>query len=309
MFVVWLIVFSAVFAFGHGTGPWEGFSRQADERQAIDDLRTAETLRREAIRLAENELGLVDKQLVPLLVNLAVLLHFEAKDSEAEPVTRRALAIAEQANDAALKGISLNALGVVLSAEGDRSHAESFLRRSLVLMEDAEGPDSLNAAKAANNLASLYCDTRQYAKAERQMERALPVYEHHFSSDDPALVLALSNMFTALAGLNRDAEGEVFLRRALAIAAKNFPHSLKMANLQHSLASLEAKHQNFPEAGRLLETVLNTQERLLGPDHPDLGRTLVEYSAVLRHMHLNTEAKNAQNRANLILKSVLNDVK
>jgi hypothetical protein len=42
----------------------------------------------------------------------------------------------------------------------------------------------------------------------------------------------------------------------------------------------------------------------LGRDHPLLARTLVNYSAVLRSLHQKSEAKQVQNRANSILKTL-----
>jgi tetratricopeptide (TPR) repeat protein len=304
-----LIVFSALCASGQTSGPWEGFSRLADERQMTDDFQGAETLRRVALRLAEKELGSADKQLVPLLAKLAIVLHFEGRDAEADPLARRGVFIAQESNDVFLTGVALNTLGVVLAGEGERARAEPVLRRSVALLAQAEGEDSLEAAKAANNLASVYADTHQYDKAEQEMKRILPVYEKHFGADHPEIALVSGNMFTVLEEQNRAAEGEPYLRRAIAIAEKAFPNGLKMANLQHCLAVLDADRENFQEAARLLEKVIATEERLLGPDHPQLGHTLEDYSLVLRRLHQKNQAKNVQNRANLILKSALADVK
>jgi tetratricopeptide (TPR) repeat protein len=309
MRTVSLIVFGALFAPGQVRGPWEGLSRIADQRQETDHLAEAETLRREALLLAEQELGPADKQLVSLLAKLATLLNREGHASDAEPVARRAYIIADQAGDRRLIGVALNALGVVLVGEGEEARAEPVMRRSLALLEESEGPDSLDVAKAANNLASLYSEAHEYAKAEQLLRRALTVYEKHFGPDHPATALLLANMFALLTEENRAAEGETYLRRALAIGEKAFPHSLEMAHLQLCLASFEANHRNYKEAARLIEEVIATQERLLGPEHPDLGRTLSGYSSVLRSLHQKTEAKLAQNRANMILKSALPYVK
>ena len=46
-------------------------------------LDSFEKLRREALELAEKQLGPEDKQLAPLLGDLAFSLHFEARDAEA----------------------------------------------------------------------------------------------------------------------------------------------------------------------------------------------------------------------------------
>jgi len=193
----------------------------------------------------------------------------------------------------------------VLSGEGQKARAEPALRRSVALLEESEGEDGLNTARAANNLATVYLDTQQYAKAEAEMTRALPIYEKRLGTYDPETAQAYSNMFTILVAEHRAAEGEPYLRRALATGEMLFPRSLQMANLQICLAALEESREHYKEAALLLEKAIKTQEKVLGPEHPDLAGTLAGYSNVLRHLHQKTEAKNAQNRANMILKSTL----
>jgi tetratricopeptide (TPR) repeat protein len=307
MSVILLIVFSALFAIGQA--PWEGLSKLARQRQDADDLAGAESLRREALQLAEKQLGPGDKQLAPLLADLAFVLHFEARDAEAEPLMQRACSIAKESGDDRLTGSMLNVLGVVLSGEGQKARAEPVLRRSVALLDQFADTNGLNAARAENNLATLYLDTHQYAKAEEEMERALPLYERFLGPDNPEMALVLGNMFTILTSEHRSQEGEPYLQRALAIGRKAFPASLKMAGLEVCLAALKAQRENYKEAAVILKGVIATQERLLGPEHPEVAHSLAAYATVLRHMHQNQEAKTALNRANWILKSALNDVK
>jgi tetratricopeptide (TPR) repeat protein len=238
-----------------------------------------------------------------LLSNLALALHYEGRDTEAEPLVRRAFIIAEQSGDQRLIGLMLNSLGVVLAGKGETARAEPVLRRSVALLEQADGEDALEVARAANNLSTLYSDTRQYEKAERQLARTLPVYEKHLGMEHPDYAMALANMFTVLYQQHRAKEGEPYLRRALALGEKVFPQSLNMANLEHCLAALEVSRENYKEAARLLEKTIAIQERVLGKEHPLLGRTLFNYSEVLRRLHQKSEAKQALNRANSILKT------
>ncbi len=184
-----------------------------------------------------------------------------------------------------------------------------MLRRSLTLLEQAEGSESLDVAKAANNLATLYSDTHQYTKAEAVMARALPIYEKTLGPQDPSFAMALNNMFAILSQQHRADEGEPYLRRALAIGEKSFPQTLNMAHLQLCLAALEASHQNYRMAAQLVHQAIEIQERALGPQHPLVGHSLANYSAVLRRMHQKRPAKEAQMRANMILKLSLTNVK
>ena len=306
MFFIAMIVLSAVFATGQD--PWEELSTRAKQHQEADDFAGAESSRREALRIAEETLGPEDPRLAPLYADLALTLHFEARDADADPLAHRASAIATHSGDQRLMGVMLNVLGIVLTGEHLYDRAEPVLRRSVALLEQSEGPASIDVAKAANSLALVYLDDRQYAKAQQEEARALPIYDR-LGPDSPDVALVSGNMFTILAAQHRDAEGEPYLRRALAIGEKVFPYSLKMANLRICLAALESSRENYKEAARLLESAIATQERVLGPTHPELAHTLAGYSNVLRHMHEKTEAKIVQNRANSILKASLNDVK
>src|ERR1700721_4534749 len=87
MIVVILIAFSVVFAFGQA--PWDDLSKRARQLQDSDDFAGSESLRREALRLAEKQLDPGDKQLARLLADLSFSLHFEAHDAEAEPFAQR----------------------------------------------------------------------------------------------------------------------------------------------------------------------------------------------------------------------------
>jgi tetratricopeptide (TPR) repeat protein len=303
MSILHLVVFGAVFAIGQNLG------QLAAERQAADDFAGAERLRREALRLAEQEYRPDDKRLAAPLTDLALSLHFEGRDAEAEPLARRAVLIAEQSGGRTLLGATLNGLGVVLAGEGQRARAEPVLRRSVALLEETRGGDSFEVAQATNNLATLYADTHQYPQAEHEMARVLPVYEKHLGPQHPLYAMALNNMFTILYQLHRTSEAEPYLRRALAVGERAFPDSLNMARLWQGLAALEVSRENNKEAARLLEKVIATEERLLGPQHPELAQALENYAGVLRHLHQKNEARNAHNRALLIQKSLLGDVK
>ena len=303
MWTLLLIVFSAVFASG------QDFNKLAAERQDADDFAGVEKLRREALRLAEEQFKADDARLAAPLTNLALSLHFQARDAEAEPFARRAVFIAEQSGNQALLGATLNGLGVVLAGGGQKARAEPVMRRSVAILEEAEGPEGLEVAQAANNLATLYTETQQYSKAELQLGRVLPVYEKRFGPEHPLYAMALGNMFTTLYQQNRASEGEPYLRRALTIGEKVFPNSLNMARLWQCLAALEVSHGHSKEAAPLLEKVIAVEEKLLGPLHPELARALENYSGVLRQLHQKSESKNAHNRAAFIQKSLLGDVK
>jgi tetratricopeptide (TPR) repeat protein len=292
-----LVAFHAVFAIEQTA--WVNLAKLAREKQVADNFGAAEALRREAVRLAETELGPNDKRLAPILADLAINLHLEGRDADGEPFAQRAVSIARESGDQRLMGLTLNSLGIVLSGEGKKERAEPVLRRSLALL----APGSLDSARAANNLATLYLDTGQYDKAEEQMRIAVPIYEQRLGLMDPETALVWGNLFTVLAAQHRAAEGEPKLRRAMEIGELTFPKTLNMANLQLCLAALDETRGNFKEEAGLLEKVIATQERVLGPEHPAVGHTLAAYANALRHLNQKNAARNALHRANSILKA------
>jgi len=108
-------------------------------------------------------------------------------------------------------------------------------------------------------------------------------------------------MFTIYAEQRRAEDGEPYLRRAITIAEKQFPGTAAMAHLQVCLGALEFSRGHFEEAKRILRDAMTLQERTLGPSHPEVGRSLLDYSAVMSRLHHKTEARQALTRAWLTL--------
>jgi tetratricopeptide (TPR) repeat protein len=298
-----LLAAGAIAATAQESVRWEELAHQAAERSEAEDVQGAETLSRQALRMAELELGADHPQLIPLSTQFAGILHRQGRDAEAEPLLRHAVAMANAAGDPKLLGIALNALGNALHGEGQAARAEPVLRRSLALFEQSEGKDALDTAKAANNLGTLYSDTGQYERAEREISFALSFYEKHRGSFPALFTISLRNMFVILLAQRRMEEAESYLKRAEAIASSEFPESRKMAALRFDEAVLNARRGKFQEAADLLQQVVEMQERLLGSQHRELARSLMIYSEVLRRLHHRTEAQQLKKRGTLILQS------
>jgi tetratricopeptide (TPR) repeat protein len=283
--------------------PWADSMGLAQQVQDVGDLATVEQLRRDALRSAEQTLGPDHKQVAVLLSNLGATLRLEGRYPEAYALSLRALEIAKASGDKRLLAAVLNGLGLALWNEPAR--AEPVLRRSLALYEQAEGGNPIDIAKIENNLASLYSNEYQHAKALELMTRALPRYEKYLGPEDPTLALALANMFAILSEQHRAEAGEPYLRRAIAIGEKAFPQTAAMAKLQVCVAALELSRGNPQESARILRLAIALQERTLGPAHPEVARSLGYYSVTLRRMHDKAGARQAENRAKAILKGGL----
>src|SRR5580692_2308714 len=128
-----------------GNTPWAESSTVAQQHEDTGDLFTAEQLRRDALRSAEQTLGPDHKQVAVLLSNLGATLRLEGRYQDAYALSLRALAIAKASGDKRLLAAVLNGLGLALWNEPAR--AEPVLRRSLALYEQVGGDDRLGIAK------------------------------------------------------------------------------------------------------------------------------------------------------------------
>lgn len=282
---------------------WATLSNLAFARQEQGDLAEAEKLYTRLAGLRQKYLGPEAVDVARALNNLAAVLQASGRPAEADPLVRRALLIAEHAGDERLIAALLNTLGLTLSDQGERARAEPVLRRSQALFLKSAGPDSLEFAKSENNLAMLYSAEGENGRAEAELARALPIYEKCLGSQHPVLATVLNNMFTVLAGQRRFDDAEPYLRRALAIYENTHREDVRLARMRSSLAALEAYRGNYETARKMLESVIEMEERVLGARHPELAPTLETYSAVLHKLRQKTEAKRAGDRANAILKS------
>jgi tetratricopeptide (TPR) repeat protein len=263
----------------------------------------SEALYRRALELRENNLGPEHRDVAASLNNLAALLRSAGRSPEADPLLRRALLISDAAHDEKLSASIVNTLGLVLRDQGEFARAEPLFRRSRAMFAHSVGEDSLDVAKTTNNLALLYADEREDSKAEIELRRALALYEKLLGPEHPILAGVLNNMFTVLGNEQKFDEAAPYLQRAIDIEGHENPDSPRGLLLRTNLATLEITRGRFDSAARMLQEVIAAQERVLGPNHPQLAVSLENYSAVLKRLHQNGDAKRAQSRANAIINS------
>jgi len=282
---------------------WLSLSNLALMRENQGDLVEAEKLSRRALELREKYLGPEHAELAAVLHNLAGVYIYQARYSEADPLLRRALLIAEHSGDERQVATILNSLGLNLMNSGQRARAEPVLRRSLALFERLDDGESVDVGKVVNNLSMLYRFDGKPGKAETELKRALPIFEKNLGPGHPQVASTLNNLFTVIAEQHRHDEAEPYLRRALAIGEEACPDSMITTQIRANLASFLAARGRFQEAAQILEDVIARQERLYGPRHPLLANSLANSSVVLGRLHHKAEAKRAENRANSIIKS------
>ena len=158
-----------------------------------------------------------------LLNQLAILLPPKARYAEAEPLYRRALAIAGATlppDDPEL-ATRLNNLAELLRDTNRPAEAEPLYRRALEIGDASLGPDHPDVATRLNNLAGLLRVTNRFAEAEPLYRRALAIWEKSLGADHTQVATGLNNLASLLQDTDRLGEAEPLYRRALAISEKS----------------------------------------------------------------------------------------
>jgi tetratricopeptide (TPR) repeat protein len=111
----------------------------------------------------------------------------------------------------------LNNLALLLQDTNRQAEAEPLLRRALAIAEQSYGKDHPDVATHLINLALLLQATNRLAEAEPLMRRALAIVEESYGKDHPIVAIRLNDLAMLLQVTNRLADAEPLMRRALEI--------------------------------------------------------------------------------------------
>src|SRR5262249_49278362 len=100
--------------------------------------------------------------------------------------------------------------------------AERYYSRSLLLLRQARGPASIDAAIVQSNMGLLRLGARQYALAAALFREAIREIEIASGPDDPALIRALVNLARCENMSGHANEAEALARRAVELSSKMF---------------------------------------------------------------------------------------
>ena len=167
-------------------------------------------------------------------------------------------------------------------AIGERSRAEDSIRRALEIL-----PQSPTIWLI---LGQVLYQKGGYVEAETAFRKALAIWEESGSPEAGAALNDLALLYQARR-MNQKAT-EAFAR-AVAIMAPGQARARVLTNL----GVLSWKQGRKSEAVSYLSRALQEMETAVGPDHPDTGRVLNEYSAALRKSGRGAEAREMEKRA------------
>ncbi|HKQ79015.1 MAG TPA: tetratricopeptide repeat protein, partial [Blastocatellia bacterium] len=193
-----------------------------------------------------------------------------------------------------------------LSREGRYDEAIISAERLLTVRENALGPEHPDVALSLYNLANLYSDQDDNAKAKPLFQRALAIFEKALGPESHHV----ANSLNCLAILHSDqgdyAKAEPMFQRALAISEKaRGPEHPDTADLLHNLAALHHDNGDYAKAEPLYQRALAIFEKAKGPEHPDVADSLMGLANLYCDTNDNVKAEPHYQRALVIREKAL----
>jgi len=275
-----------------------GYSEDED-LELLALVQDATALHQEIARIAKIH-GAASAELTRFLNQTGMALRRLARNTEAEPLYRRSLALTEQlyGPEHAKVAIRLNNLAQLLQDTNRMAEAEPLMRRALAIDEQSFGADHPKIAIRLNNLAQLLQATNRLAEAEPLMRRALAIDEQSFDAEHPDVAIDLNNLALLLQATNRMTEAEPLMRRALAIDEQSFgADHPKIAIRLNNLAQLLKATNRLAEAEPLMRRALAIDEQSFGAEHPDVAIGLNNLASLLQATNRMAEAEPLMRRA------------
>jgi CHAT domain-containing protein/tetratricopeptide (TPR) repeat protein len=210
----------------------------------------------------------------------------QGRYTEAEPLMKRALTIAETAlgPDHPDVGSDLNILARLYRNQGRYAEAEPLMKRALAIAEKAH--DDRNVAGALKELSVLYENQGRFAEEEPLIKRALAIDEKAYGRDHPDIGVDLNLLARLYRHQGRNTEAEPLYRRALAIEEKTHaPDHPDVGTAVATLGQLLYDWGRYAEAESLDKRALEIHQKAYGPDHPSVGADLSNMAALYLSQH------------------------
>ncbi len=196
-----------------------------------------------------------------------------SKLTAAELLEQGALKIENELEDQPLTQARLmGTIGEVYYKIGELDRSLELQRRTLTLWEKHLSPDHPELAKTFSRLATVHRFRAEFVDAERLYLKSIPIFEK--STEERLLAEDLTNLGTLYWYQERPEEATDVLRRAEVIYRESGASGEGVAKTYQALAFLDHQAGRSTQARKLFIEAMDIQERLLGPEHPDLSFTL-----------------------------------
>lgn len=199
-------------------------------------------------------------------------------------------------------GLSLDALGVLLTDQDDFADAETSLRRALDILQKSAGPQSKEAGQTLLHLARLDSSHGRWGEAEGAFHDALTAYVKAYGQTDPHV----ADVLFYGSGLLID-EGKLYdaarvIRGAIAIYANAGPaYHLQLAASYNTAGQIVEDSGDHKVAETLYQRAIDIGVKDLGPYSSDLAVSLMGLATVYKGEERYADAAPLFERAIAIL--------
>ena len=247
----------------------------------LEDLEAADAAWRERLDLLRRVPVPDPGSIASGLSDLAEVNRRLGRYEQTESLMREAVATSESRGVLdQTHAVYLNNLALLCWDEDRFDEAERLLRDALRITEADSATTPLRLMRAHENLGVLGRDQGKMEQAERSLLQALDIGTTALGENDPSLVTVLNGLGILYNDLERWDEALAAWNRALAIlASQPVPQEMDQAMILHFIGRGELARGNLDSARRNLERALEIRDRVLPPDHPELGLTLASLAA------------------------------
>jgi serine/threonine-protein kinase len=230
--------------------------------------KAAQPYLKEASELIKKHLGEANGYYMTSLVMLAMAHERAGEVGVAEPLYRQAIDLGSRVESRyrIYLAQAQSLLGLLLINKAAYSEAETVLQKSETTYREVLGGDgNYSVAVVKANLGWLYFLKGDYAKAEEKDEKAIDLLRQYMG---PEHLLTASTAVTLGVTLTREgkaAEGEPYLREALAIRKKILPQGdASISSAVSALGECLTVQKRYAEAEPLLTDSYNELKSKLG---------------------------------------------
>ena len=197
----------------------DAFEREGTLHRLKSEYATAEPLFREAFSIRQRILGDSDSRVALSLANLGECLYLERKDTEAESLLRKGLAM-DRAQTVDEGDDVRNYLALLLERKGEFKEAARLLGEAVQITRRLEGVDSPNYGNSLHNWASALIDVGDLQGAETQLKDLLVTRRRILGSGHPDLTYTLNNIGYVLLEQGHWRDAGPYLKESLGIRLK-----------------------------------------------------------------------------------------
>lgn len=187
------------------------------------------------------------------------------KSEEVTQVTNFLVNLFRTADPLSLRAKGFREVGQELT----RITADDLLKRGVQRIEDLQ-QQPLVQATLLEHLGDIYRDLGDYAASKQLLDRAWEQRRARLEPDDPAIAETALSLGRWHQDQGHFQDAKEFYDQALSIRLKHWPEeSLPVAEVQFHQAWLISDRDQQQPAAEVFRKVLQTREKLLGPEHPE----------------------------------------